>query len=161
MRHLGTAADWSRIPGSAPAFGTEDIGQERLEQVLGRGALAGCHHGRSDPPLGQRIQRKHADIGQAGEAGTEGCEFPAVGIALAGQAEDAIGIQVAGVVPADAWLGGWVAVALMCKSPSYVMGPNRSATGNKKTSLRTSSVSVCEAWRRVFWCALQIRLPCF
>jgi hypothetical protein len=125
-------ADWSRIPGSAPAVGTEDIGQERLEQVLDRGVLAGCHHGRSDAPLGQRTQRKHAGIGQAGEAGTEGCELPAVGIALAGQAEDAIGIQVAGVVPADSWLGGWVAVALMCKSLSYVMGPNRSATGNKK-----------------------------
>ena len=145
------ATDWSRIPGSAPAFGTEDIGQERLEQVLGRGALAGCHHGRSDAPLDQRTQWKHAGIGQAGEAGAKGCEHVAVGIALAGQAEDAIGIQVAGVVPADAWLGGWVAVALMCKSPSCVMGPKRLATGNKKTSLRTSSVSVGEAWWWVCW----------
>ncbi|NBQ33526.1 MAG: hypothetical protein EBU21_16510 [Proteobacteria bacterium] len=100
------ATDWSRIPGSAPAFGTEDIGQERRKQVLDRGVPAGCHHGRSDAPLDQRPRRKHADIGQAGETGAEGGEHAAVGIALAGQAEDAIGIQVAGVVPPGAWLGG-------------------------------------------------------
>ena len=120
--------DRSSRPGSGSAFGTEVIGQERREQVLGRGVLAGCHHGRSDAPLDQRTQRKHAGIGQAGEAGTEGCELLAVGIALAGQAEDAIGIQVAGVVPAGAWLGDGCGTSSTSPNPRRSPDPSSTAT---------------------------------